>query len=57
MIVFYKESKSNEKKFWRLGGDVARISDCFFVFFSKESKSEKKSFLFKGVKAREDWLV
>ena len=40
---FYKESKSNKKKFWRLGEEgvvVARVSDFFFLF-SKESKSEK----------------
>ena len=48
---FYKESKSNKKKIWRLGGEgrewggvgwgggVARVSD--FFSFSKESKSEK----------------
>ena len=36
---------------------MARVSD-FFLFFSKESKSEKKScFLFEGVKVREDRLV
>ena len=35
---------------------MARVSD-FFFFFSKESKSEKKCFLFEGVKVREDWLV
>ena len=35
---------------------MARVSNLFF-FFSKESKSEKKSFLFEMVKVREDWLV
>ena len=38
---------------------MARVSD-FFLFFSKESKSEKKFFcflFFEGVKVREDWLV
>ena len=34
---------------------MARVSD--FFLFSKESKSEKKCFLFEGVKVREDWLV
>ena len=36
------------------GGGVARVSD---FFLSKESKSEKKCFLFEGVKVREYWLV
>ena len=40
------------------GGGVARVSDFFSFFFSKESKSDKKNcFLFQGVKVREDWLV
>ena len=65
---FYKESKSNKKKFWRLGGEVVGVwlgKVIFFLFFfkriqvfSKESKSEKKiCFLFEEVKVREDWLV
>ena len=33
---------------------VARVID---FFFSKESKSKKKCFLFEGVKVKEDWLV
>ena len=37
------------------GRSVARESD--FFFFSKESKSEKKCFLFERVKVSEDWLV
>ena len=32
---------------------MARLSE----FFSKECKSEKKCFLFEGVKVREDWVV
>ena len=36
------------------GVGVARVSD---FFLSKESKSEKKLFLFEGVKVREYWLV
>ena len=27
------------------------------IFLYKESKSEKKYFVFEGVKVREDWLV
>ena len=34
---------------------MARVSD--FFLFSKESKSEKKCFLFEGVKVKEGWLV
>ena len=58
---FYKESKFNKKKkkkkILAVGrGGVARV--MFFFLFSKESKSEKKnSFIFEGVKVREDWLV
>ena len=37
----------------RDGVGWARVS---VLFFSKESKSEKKIF-FEGVKVREDWLV
>ena len=38
------------------GWGVAEVSD-FFFFFPKESKSEKKSFRFEGMKVTEDWLV
>ena len=47
-MIFYKDSKSNEKKNLAGGrgggggGGVARVSD----FFSKESKSEKKFVFF-----------
>ena len=34
---------------------MARVWSEFFLF--KESKSEKKIFVFEGVKVREDWLV
>ena len=34
---------------------MIKVSD--FFLFSKESKYEKKCFLFEGVKVREDWLV
>ena len=37
------------------GAGVARV--VIFFLFSKEFKSEKKCFLFEGVKIREDWLV
>ena len=33
---------------------MARVS---VIFFSKESKSEKKWFFFRGMKVTEDWLV
>ena len=39
------------------GGGVARISDFFFLFPSKESASGKNCFPFEGLKVREDWLV
>ena len=44
--VFFINKPNLTKKFWRLGGEVrgwgvARVSD-FFLFFPKESKSEKK---------------
>ena len=35
---------------------MARVSDLVFLFFQKNS-SQKKCFLFEGVKVREDWLV
>ena len=35
---------------------MARVSDLFF-FFQKNSSLKKKSFLFEGLKVREDWLV
>ena len=42
----------------RVGGlGVARVSDFFYYFFSKESKSENNCFLFERVEVREDWLV
>ena len=60
MIFCYKETKSNKKKILAVGWGgsvgVARVSDFFFLF-SKESKSEKKCFLFEGVKVMEEWLV
>ena len=55
---FYKESKSNKKNLAAgkgSGGGVDRVRDLFF--FQKESKSEKKCFLFEGVKVRKGWLV
>ena len=59
MNFFWKESKCNKKKILvvgRGGGEgVVRVSD--FFFFSKESMSKKKCFIFEGVKVREDWLV
>ena len=55
---FCKESKYNKNNFGGWEGmvwGVARESD--FFLFSKESKSEKKSFLFEGVKVRESEFV
>ena len=58
MIFFIKNPNLTKKKGLEGGrggcGGVARVSE---LFFSKESKSEKKIFFFEGVKVREDWLV
>ena len=53
---FYKESKSNKKKFWRVGGEgvgVARVSD----FFQSNPSLKKNLFFLEGVKIREGEFV
>ena len=49
----------NKKKIWRLGGEGVGVwlRQVIFFLFQKNPSLKKNSFLFEGVKVREDWLV